>query len=400
MWVSAVAVAFAGMVVLAVTARWLQWREDGAGAPGGGSGAGGARGRPNVVVGPWRMTAFQRLDFTAADVARCVEESHGIIGAGSSGTVYRAKMPNGEVIAVKKLWRQPSAQKEGGGAPAAEPPKRRKEPAADAVGNGSGNRSMLAEVEVLGHLRHRNIVRLLGWCTDGEATLLLYEYMPNGSLDDLLHGAGGGKAGLDWDARHRIAVGVAQGVSYLHHDCVPAVAHRDLKPSNILLDADMEARVADFGVAKALHGAAPMSVVAGSYGYIAPEYTYTLQVDEKSDVYSFGVVLLEILTGRRSVETEYGEGSNIVDWVRRKVAGAGAGDVMDAAAWAADQQQAGGEAAVARDEMALALRVALLCTSRCPQERPPMRDVVSMLQEARRGRKLLAKKQQAQPKIN
>jgi hypothetical protein len=117
-------------------------------------------------------------------------------------------------------------------------------------------------------------------------------------------------------------------------------------------------------------------------------------------VYSFGVVLLEILTGRRSVETEYGEGSNIVDWVRRKVAGAGAGDVMDAAAWAADQQQAGGEAAVARDEMALALRVALLCTSRCPQERPPMRDVVSMLQEARRGRKLLAKKQQAQPKIN
>ncbi|XP_066383711.1 leucine-rich repeat receptor-like protein kinase TDR [Miscanthus floridulus] len=392
MWVSAVAVAFAGMAMLAVTARWLQWREDGTDTPGRGSG-GGARARPNVVVGPWGMTAFQRLDFTADDVARCVEGSDGIIGAGSSGTVYRAKMPNGEVIAVKKLWRQPSAQKEGG-APAAEPPKRRKE-TADANGNG-GNRSMLAEVEVLGHLRHRNIVRLLGWCTDGEATLLLYEYMPNGSLDDLLHGAAG-RAGLDWDARHRIAVGVAQGVSYLHHDCVPAVAHRDLKPSNILLDADMEARVADFGVAKALHGAAPMSVIAGSYGYIAPEYTYTLEVDEKSDVYSFGVVLLEILTGRRSVEAEYGEGSNIVDWVRRKVAAATAGDVMDAAAWAADQQ-AGGKAA--RDEMALALRVALLCTSRCPQERPPMRDVVSMLQEARRGRKLLPKKQQAQPKIN
>ena len=244
-----------------------QWREDGTGAPGGGS-VGGARARPNVVVGPWRMTAFQRLDFTADDVARCVEGSDGIIGAGSSGTVYRAKMPNGEVIAVKKLWRQPSAHKEGGGgAPAAEPPpKRRKEPSADADGNGNGNRSMLAEVEVLGHLRHRNIVRLLGWCTDGVATLLLYEYMPNGSLDDLLHGAAGagaaGKAGLDWDARHRIAVGVAQGVSYLHHDCVPAVAHCDLKPSKILLDTDMEARVANFGVAKALHGAAPMSVVA------------------------------------------------------------------------------------------------------------------------------------------
>ncbi|XP_066344465.1 uncharacterized protein [Miscanthus floridulus] len=129
-----------------------QWREDGTSAPG------GARACPNIVVGPWRMTMFQR-----------------------------------------------------------------------------------------------------------EATLLHYEYMPNGSLDDLLHDAAGagamGKVGLDWDARHQIAVGMAQGMSYLHHDCVPAVAHRDLKPSNILLDADIEARVANFGIAKALHDAVPMSVV-------------------------------------------------------------------------------------------------------------------------------------------
>ncbi|KAL6658872.1 hypothetical protein ACP70R_002912 [Stipagrostis hirtigluma subsp. patula] len=387
MWVSAAAVAFAGMVVLAVTARWLQWRDDGTAAPS----IGGAS--TNVGVGPWRMTAFQKLGFTADDVARCVGGSDGIVGAGSSGTVYRAKMPNGEVIAVKKLWQAAAAQKE-----AAQEPKR----GHDGGGDGSGKRT-LAEVEVLGHLRHRNIVRLLGWCTNGEATLLLYEYMPNGSLDDLLHGAGVGAAAgkpkaarLDWEARRRIAVGVAQGVSYLHHDCRPAVAHRDLKPSNILLDADMEPRVADFGVAKALQGgAAPMSAVAGSCGYIAPEYTYTLQVDEKSDVYSFGVVLMEILTGRRTVEAEYGEGSNIVDWVRRKVAAAGEGglrDVMDAAA---DQS---GEA---REEMAVALRVALLCTSRCPQERPMMRDVVSMLREARRDRKPpAAKTKRAQPKMN
>uniref|UniRef100_A0A0A9EVP5 non-specific serine/threonine protein kinase n=1 Tax=Arundo donax TaxID=35708 RepID=A0A0A9EVP5_ARUDO len=386
MWVAAAAVAFAGMAVLAVTARWLQWGEhDGAAsATSGGGGAGGAR--PNAVVGPWRMTAFQRLSFTADDVARCVEGSDGIVGAGSSGTVYRAKMPSGEVIAVKKLW-QAAAQKEA--AVAAPEPKQKGQ-------DGDGSKRMVAEVEVLGHLRHRNIVRLLGWCTNGEATLLLYEYMPNGSLDDLLHGggaaAGKAKGRLDWDARHRIAVGVAQGVSYLHHDCRPAVAHRDLKPSNILLDADMEPRVADFGVAKALHGAAPMSVVAGSCGYIAPEYTYTLQVDEKSDVYSFGVVLLEMLTGRRAVEAEYGEGSNIVDWVRRKVAGGGEGvlrEVMEA------EEQSG----EARDEMALALRVALLCTSRCPQERPSMRDVVSMLQDTKRDKKPVAKKH-AQPKIN
>ncbi|KAI4972718.1 hypothetical protein ZWY2020_003643 [Hordeum vulgare] len=367
MWVSAVAVAFAGMVVLALTAGWLQCLEDDSVAANGG-GAGGAR--PNVVVGPWRMTAFQRLSFTADDVVRCVEGSDGIVGAGSSGTVYRAKMPNGEVIAVKKLWQAPG-QKETAADHAAKQ--------MDTQDGGDGNERVLAEVEMLGHLRHRNIVRLLGLCTNGETTMLLYEYMPNGSLDELLHGATAGKmpkARPEWDARYRIAVGVAQGVSYLHHDCLPAVAHRDLKPSNILLDDDMEARVADFGVAKALQGAAPMSVVAGSCGYIAPEYTYTLRVDEKSDVYSYGVVLLEILTGRGSVEAEYGEGSNIVDWVRCKVAGGGGGlrDVME---------HVGGSSEAAREEMALVLRVALLCTSRCPQDRPSMRDVLSMLQEAR-----------------
>ncbi|CAO2168005.1 unnamed protein product [Urochloa humidicola] len=385
MWVSAAAVAFAGMTVLAVTARWLQW-----GDAGGGGNApapdGGAREVDGGGVGPWRMTAFQKVGFTADDVARCVEGSEGIVGAGASGTVYRAKMPDGEVIAVKKLWQAAAAEKDPKAATPAPPPPN-------------------AEVEVLGSLRHRNIVRLLGWCTNGEATLLLYEYMPNGSLEDLLHGGAGGTAKkldkavarvVGWEARRRIAVGVAQGVSYLHHDCRPAVVHRDLKPSNILLDADMEARVADFGVAKALRGGTAMSAVAGSYGYIAPEYTYTLRVDEKSDVYSYGVVLLEILTGRRAVEAEYGEGSGIVDWVRRKVAGAGggaAGEVVDAAAWE-------GESNEAREEMAMALRVAMACTSRSLQERPSMRDVVSMLHEARRGRNAVVEKKQAQPKMN
>ncbi|GJN12465.1 hypothetical protein PR202_ga30744 [Eleusine coracana subsp. coracana] len=339
MWVAA-AVAFAGVAVLAATARWMQL----------GQGPTTTVRNGGPKVGPWRMTAFQKLGFTADDVARCVEllaGSDAIVGAGSSGTVYRAKMPSGEVIAVKKLWQSPTQK---------------------ATRCKQGDTRMVAEVEVLGQLRHRNIVRLLGWCTNGETTMLLYEYMPNGSLHDLLHAANNtcNKASdnskeeavvlveLDWDARRRIALGVAQGVSYLHHDCLPAVAHRDLKPSNILLDADMEARVADFG------------------------YTYTLQVDEKSDVYSYGVVLLEILTGRRPAEAEYGEGSSIVDWVRRKVAAGAEAGLREIMAWVAD----GGEAT--RDEMALALRVALLCTSKCPQERPTMRDVVSILQEARR----------------
>ncbi|CAO2199946.1 unnamed protein product [Urochloa humidicola] len=388
MWVSAAAVAFAGMAVLAVTARWLQWRDDGNAAADGGS----AREVDGGGVGQWRMTAFQKVGFTADEVARCVEgTSEGIVGAGASGAVYRAKMPDGEVIAVKKLWRPAAAEKDPNAAAPAPPAN--------------------AEVEVLGSLRHRNIVRLLGWCTNGEATMLLYEYMPNGSLEDLLHGGAGVTAAtmgkqlpnkaaaqmLGWEARRRIAVGVAQGVSYLHHDCRPAVVHRDIKPSNILLDADMEPRVADFGVAKALRGGTAMSAVAGSYGYIAPEYTYTLRVDEKSDVYSYGVVLLEILTGQRAVEAEYGEGSTIVDWVRRKAAatgGGGAGEVVDAALW---EGETDGEA---REEMAMALRVALACTSRSPQERPSMRDVVSMLHEASRGRNVVVEKKQAQPKMN
>lgn len=174
-----------------------------------------------------------------------------ILGMGSTGTVYKAEMPGGEIIAVKKLW---GKQKE----------------------NNSNlirrRRGVLAEVDVLGNVRHRNIVRLLGCCSNQEITMLLYEYMPNGNLDDLLHGENKGDNMVisDWFTRYKIALGVAQGICYLHHDCDPVIVHRDLKPSNILLDGEMEARVADFGVAKLIQADESMSVIAGSYGYIAP----------------------------------------------------------------------------------------------------------------------------------
>lgn len=307
-------------------------------------------------IGPWKLTAFQRLNFTADDVLECLAMSDKIIGMGSTGTVYRAEMPSGEIIAIKKLW---GKQKET---------LRRR-------------RGVLAEVDVLGNVRHRNIVRLLGCCSNRESTLLLYEYMPNGSLDDLLHGKiKGENLVADWLTRYKIALGVAQGICYLHHDCDPVIVHRDLKPSNILLDAEMEARVADFGVAKLIQSDESMSVIAGSYGYIAPEYAYTLQVDEKSDIYSYGVVLLEILSGKRSVHPEFGEGNNVVDWVRSKIkAKNGVNDILD--------KNAGASCASVREEMMLVLRVALLCTSPNPADRPSMRDVISMLQEAKPKRK-------------
>ncbi|OVA02134.1 Protein kinase domain [Macleaya cordata] len=308
-------------------------------------------------AGPWKLTAFQRLNYTVDDVLECLSTSDKIIGMGSTGTVYKAEMPGGEIIAVKKLW---GKQKET---------VRRR-------------RGVLAEVEVLGNVRHRNIVRLLGCCSNNESTLLLYEYMPNGSLDDLLHGKNKGENLVaDWVIRYKIALGVAQGICYLHHDCDPVIVHRDVKPCNILLDAEMEARVADFGVAKLIQTDESMSVIAGSCGYIAPEYAYTLQVDEKSDIYSYGVVLMEILSGKKSVDAEFGEGNSIVDWIRSKIKTKdGVSDVLD--------KNAGASCTSVKEEMMLVLRVALLCTSRNPADRPSMRDVVSMLHEAKPQRKI------------
>ncbi|KAL1819987.1 hypothetical protein ACET3Z_014856 [Daucus carota] len=315
----------------------------------------------NRDIGQWKLTAFQRLNFRADDVLYSMSVTDKILGMGSMGTVYKAEMPGGETIAVKKLW---GKQKE-------------------MIRQRKG---VLAEVEVLGSVRHRNIVRLLGCCSNNESTMLLYEYMPNGNLDDLLHGNHnkGDNSVADWLTRYKIAMGVAQGICYLHHDCDPVIVHRDLKPSNILLDAQMEARVADFGVAKLIQRDESMSVIAGSYGYIAPEYAYTLQVDEKSDIYSYGVVLMEILCGRRSVDAEFGDGSSIVDWVKTKIkTKEGLRDVLD--------KNAGALCAPVREEMMLLLRVALLCTSRNPADRPPMRDVVSMLLEAKPKRKVPAR---------
>ncbi|KAL8137638.1 hypothetical protein V2J09_003639 [Rumex salicifolius] len=355
LWITAAAFGV-GLFVLLAGIRWFQ-------------GSGDEKKPTSGSPGQWKMIAFQRLSFTAEEVVECMGISEEIIGMGSTGTVYKAEMRSGETIAVKKLWGK-------------------NHKVARSTRGGGGRDGVLAEVEVLGSVRHRNIVRLLGCCTNGDTTLLLYEYMPNGSLDDLLHGAHNHNsnkvhvAGGDWVTRFNIALGVAQGICYLHHDCHPIIVHRDLKPRNILLDPNMDARVADFGLAKLIHTHESMSVIAGSYGYIAPEYLHTLQVDEKSDIYSYGVVLLEILTGKRAVEPEFGEGNSIVDWVQMKI------KLKDDGVDAVLDSNAGASCASVKEEMILVLRVALLCTSRNPADRPSMRDVVSMLHGAMPQRKL------------
>lgn len=303
---------------------------------------------------PWRLVAFQRVSFTTSEILGCIKEPN-IIGMGGTGIVYKAEIPRPHVtVAVKKLWR-PGADIEDGN-------------------------DVLKEVNLLGRLRHRNIVRLLGYVHNERNVMMVYEFMPNGNLGTALHGEEGGRILVDWVARYNVAVGVAQGLNYLHHDCHPPVIHRDIKSNNILLDANLEARIADFGLAKMLiHKNETVSMVAGSYGYIAPEYGYTLKVDEKTDIYSYGVVLLELITGKKPLDLSFEECGDIVEWVRKKRSNGGLEEALD--------PTIAGRCRHVQEEMLLVLRIALLCTAKLPKERPSMRDIVTMLGEAKPRRK-------------
>ncbi|XP_074586976.1 receptor protein kinase CLAVATA1 [Curcuma longa] len=296
----------------------------------------------------WRMTTFQKLDFTVEDVMECLKEDN-VIGKGGAGIVYRGSMASREEVAIKRL-----------------------------VGRGGGSehdRGFTAEVATLGRIRHRNIVRLLGFVSNRETNLLLYEYMPHGSLGEMLHSSKG--AHLGWQARWRIAAEAARGLCYLHHDCSPLILHRDVKSNNILLDSNFEAHVADFGLAKFLHdpGASEcVSSIAGSYGYIAPEYAYTLRVDEKSDVYSFGVVLLELITGQRPVGG-FGDGVDIVRWVRKTISEANAESDAAAVMSIVDSRLTPSPETLITN----LFKVAMLCVEEQSTDRPTMREVVHML---------------------
>ncbi|KAL6501303.1 hypothetical protein OROHE_024950 [Orobanche hederae] len=297
----------------------------------------------------WKMTAFQKLDFSILDILECVKDGN-VIGRGGAGIVYHGKMSGGGgvEIAVKKLLGLNGV-------------------------NSMHDHGFKAEIRTLGNIRHRNIVRLLAFCSNKDTNLLVYEYMRNGSLGEALHGKKGGF--LSWKMRYKIALDAAKGMCYLHHDCSPLIVHRDVKSNNILLNSGFEAHVADFGLAKFLvdGGASQcMSAVAGSYGYIAPEYAYTLRVDEKSDVYSFGVVLLELITGRRPVGGEFSEGVDIVQWTKCST-----NCHREEVTRIIDPRLT----VVPKDEAMHLFFVAMLCVQENSIERPTMREVVQMLSE-------------------
>ncbi|OIW21001.1 hypothetical protein TanjilG_27346 [Lupinus angustifolius] len=296
----------------------------------------------------WR--SFHKHGFSEFEIVKLLSEDN-VIGSGASGKVYKVVLSNGEVVAVKKLWAVNKVETES----------------VDSEKDG-----FEAEVETLGNIRHKNIVRLWCCCKSGDNNkLLVYEYMSNGSLGDFLHSSK--KCLLDWPTRYKIAIDAAEGLSYLHHDCVPPIVHRDVKSNNILLDSEFGAKVADFGVAKFFRGvsqgAESMSVIAGSYGYIAPEYAYTLRVNEKSDIYSFGVVILELITGRPPLDPE-NEDKDLVNWVTSTLDQKGEDQVIDRTLEIKH-----------REEISKVLSVGLICTSSLPITRPSMRRVVKMLQE-------------------
>ncbi|XP_020554537.1 probable LRR receptor-like serine/threonine-protein kinase At1g34110 isoform X2 [Sesamum indicum] len=297
---------------------------------------------------PWTFIPFQKLNFTIENILNCLRDEN-VIGKGCSGVVYRVEMPNGELIAVKKLWKT-----------------KKDEELID---------SFAAEIQILGHIRHRNIVRLLGYCSNKSVKLLLYNYIPNGNLQQLLQN----NRNLDWETRYKIAVGSAQGLAYLHHDCLPAILHRDVKCNNILLGSKYEAYLADFGLAKLMNSPnyqQAMSRVAGSYGYIAPEYGYTVNITEKSDVYSYGVVLLEILSGRSAVEPQIGNSLHIVEWVKKKMGS------FEPAITILDLQLQGLPDQMVQ-EMLQTLGIAMFCVNQSPAERPSMKEVVALLMEVK-----------------
>ncbi|CAN1152225.1 Probable receptor-like protein kinase At5g18500 [Linum perenne] len=268
-----------------------------------------------------------------------------VLGEGGYGVVYRGNLVNGSPVAVKKILNN----------------------------LGQAEKEFRVEVEAIGHVRHKNLVRLLGYCIEGTHRMLVYEYVNNGNLEQWLHGAMRHHGYLTWEARIKVLLGTAKALAYLHDAIEPKVVHRDIKSSNILIDDDFNAKVSDFGLAKLL-GAGKSHVttrVMGTFGYVAPEYANSGLLNEKSDVYSFGVVLLEAITGRDPVD--YGRSSqevNLVDWLKMMVGSRRSEEVVDPNI----------ERRPSTRSLKRALLTALRCVDPDSEKRPKMGQVVRMLE--------------------
>lgn len=247
-----------------------------------------------LLVSSMQSFAGSAKTFNIKDIERATAnfDASRILGEGGFGLVYRGILDDGRKVAVKVLKRDDQ----------------------------HGSREFLAEVEMLSRLHHRNLVILIGICIENHIRCLVYELVPNGSVESHLHGVDRETDPLDWGARMKIAFGAARGLAYLHEDSSPCVIHRDFKASNILLEHDFTPKVSDFGLARTGLDEQNKHIsthVMGTFGYLAPEYAMTGHLLVKSDVYSYGVVLLELLTGRKPVDLSQPPGQeNLVAWAR------------------------------------------------------------------------------------
>ncbi|KAJ1277937.1 hypothetical protein BS78_04G040700 [Paspalum vaginatum] len=297
----------------------------------------------SLVIVPRGECKESKLRF--ADIVRATNNFHqeNIIGCGGYGLVYKAILPDGTKLAIKKLNGEMCPMQ----------------------------REFTAEVEALSMAQHENLVPLWGYCIRGDSRLLIYSYMENGSLDDWLHSRDDDASSfLDWPMRLKIAQGASRGLSYIHNVCKPHIVHRDIKSSNILLDKEFKAYVADFGLSRLVlaNKTHVTTELVGTLGYIPPEYGQGWVATLRGDMYSFGVVLLELLTGRRSV-LPLSSSKELVKWVQEMKSEGKQTEVLDPALRGAGHEE----------QMLKVLEVACKCVSRCPCLRPSIREVVSCL---------------------
>ncbi|KAK3416235.1 hypothetical protein EUGRSUZ_H01685 [Eucalyptus grandis] len=268
-----------------------------------------------------------------------------VIGEGGYGIVYYGLLEDKTQVAVKNLLNN----------------------------RGQAEKEFKVEVEAIGRVRHKNLVRLLGYCAEGAHRMLVYEYVNNGNLEQWLHGDVGPCSPLTWEIRMKIILGTAKGLTYLHEGLEPKVVHRDIKSSNILLDKQWSPKVSDFGLAKLLcsENSYITTRVMGTFGYVAPEYASTGMLNERSDIYSFGILIMEIISGRNPVDySRPPEEVNLVDWLKKMVTDKNPEGVLDPKLPEKPTSRA----------LKRVLLVALKCVDPTAQKRPKMGHVVHMLE--------------------
>ncbi|CAF2149318.1 unnamed protein product [Brassica napus] len=300
----------------------------------------------NAVGDDISTSGSLQFDFKCIEAATSKFRNTNKLGHGGFGEVYKGTFPNGTEIAVKRLSKT----------------------------SGQGEREFKNEVLLVAKLQHRNLVRLLGFCVQGEEKILVYEFLPNKSLNYFLFGDSTKRSQLDWTRRYKIIGGITRGILYLHQDSRLTIIHRDLKASNILLDEDMNPKIADFGMARNFRMDQTednTGRVVGTFGYMPPEYVTSGQFSTKSDVYSFGVLVLEIIGGKKNSSFNESDGSisNLVTYVWRLWNNDSLLELVDPVI--GDNYD--------KYEVIRCVHIGLLCVQENPTDRPTMLTIFQML---------------------